>query len=39
MPRKGDRQPEKIEGDPTDPRGMAVLLGAYLESLRMRNYS
>ena len=39
MPRKGDKQPERIEGDRTDPRGMAVLLGAYLESLRMRNYS
>ena len=38
-PRKGDKQPEHIEGDPTDPQGMAVMLGAYLESLRMRNYS
>ncbi len=39
MPRKGDKQPEHIEGDPTDPQGMAVMLAAYLESLRMRNYS
>jgi len=39
MPRKGDKQPERIEGDATDPRGMAALLAAFLESLRMRNYS
>ena len=37
MPRKHSRKPEKIEGDALDP--MHVLLRAYLDHLRLRNYS
>lgn len=39
MPRKGDRKPKAIIGDPNDPEGMAVRLEQFLDWLRMKNYS
>ncbi|MEE4136958.1 MAG: site-specific tyrosine recombinase XerC [Desulforhopalus sp.] len=39
MPRKGEILPKAQVGDPTDPEGFAVLREAYLESLRVQNYS
>lgn len=40
MARKGrPRKPAPIIGDPTDPRGMAVLRDKYLECLLVKNYS
>jgi integrase/recombinase XerD len=39
MPKKGDGKPRHPLGDPTDPQGMAALCRAYLEWLRVKNYS
>ncbi len=39
MPRKHSQQPEHFAGDPSDPQGMHVLLRAYVDSLRVRNYA
>src|SRR3954454_7861363 len=39
MPRKGDRKPYPVIGDPDDPRGMPALLGQFLEWMRVQNYS
>jgi len=39
MPRKGQRRPKPVVGDPSDPQGFAVMLGEYLEHIRVRNYS
>ena len=39
MPRKHSQQPEYFAGDPRDPQGMHVLLRAYVDSLRVRNYA
>ncbi len=39
MPRKGQKQPPKIIGDPADPHGFAVLCAAFLEWMRVKNYS
>ncbi|MDL1949060.1 site-specific tyrosine recombinase XerC [Acidobacteria bacterium ACD] len=36
MPAKGHRKPKAPLGDPTDPRGMAVLISAFLERLKVR---
>lgn len=39
MPRKGHRNPKRVVGDPSDPRGFAVLGAAFLEWMRIKNYS
>lgn len=39
MPRRGEEQPKKIVGDPSDPEGMAVRCAEFLEWMRMKNYS
>jgi integrase/recombinase XerD len=39
MPRKGEILPKAVIGDPSDPEGFAVLRDAYIESLRVQNYS
>ena len=39
MPRKGEVLPKPIVGDLSDPEGFAVLRDAYIESLRVQNYS
>lgn len=39
MPAKGHRSPKRIIGDPSDPRGFAVLAAAFLEWMRVKNYS
>jgi integrase/recombinase XerD len=39
MPRKGHRNPKRVVGDPSDPRGFAVLGAAFLEWMRVKNYS
>ena len=39
MPRKGDRKPPSIVGNPGDPQGMAVLMDKFLEWMRVTNYS
>lgn len=39
MPRKGSRKPHAPLGDVTDSQGFAALLAAYLDWLRVRNYS
>ena len=39
MPRKGDRKPPSIVGNPGDPQGMAVLMDKFLGWMRVTNYS
>jgi integrase/recombinase XerD len=39
MPAKGHRSPKRIVGDPSDPRGFGVLTLAFLEWMRIKNYS
>jgi integrase/recombinase XerD len=39
MPRKGQKLPRTPVGDPSDPEGFAALRDAYIESLRVQNYS
>lgn len=39
MPRKGERKDRSPIGDASDPQSFAALLGAYLDWLRVRNYS
>jgi integrase/recombinase XerD len=39
MPKKGQRQPPKIIGDPSDPHGFAALSSAFFEWMRVKNYS
>jgi integrase/recombinase XerD len=39
MPRKGERKARVPIGDPSDAQGFAALLAAYLDWLRVRNYS
>jgi integrase/recombinase XerD len=39
MPRKGERKVKRVVGDPSDPRGMAVMLSRFLEWMRVQNYS
>jgi integrase/recombinase XerD len=39
MAKKGDRKPRPVYGDPTDPRGMAVMIAAFLEYLGVRAYT
>ena len=39
MPRKGERKVKQVVGDPSDPRGMAVMLSRFLEWMRVQNYS
>ena len=39
MPRRGARKPRPVLGDPTDPRGFAVLTAEYLEWMRVKNYA
>lgn len=39
MPRKGHRSPKRVVGDPSDPRGFAVLAAAFLDWMRIKNYS
>jgi integrase/recombinase XerD len=39
MPRKGERKARVPVGDPSDAQGFAALLAAYLDWLRVRNYS
>lgn len=39
MPKKGKRTPRQPIGDPYDPQGFAVLMQAFLEWMRIKNYS
>jgi integrase/recombinase XerD len=39
MPKKGQKKPKAVIGDPSDPQGMGALLLRYLEWLRVQNYS
>jgi len=39
MPAKGHRNPRRVVGDPSDPRGFAVLVAAFLDWMRVKNYS
>ena len=39
MPRKGQRFPKPVVGDPNDPDGLTVYMHRYLEWLRIQNYS
>jgi len=39
MPRRGEKKPRTPVGDPTDPRGFAALIAAYLEWMRVTAYS
>lgn len=39
MPRRGDRRPKTIVGDPADPQGFPVLAGEFMESMAVRGYS
>ncbi len=39
MPRKGERFPKPVVGDPNDPDGLTVYMRRYLEWLRIQNYS
>jgi len=39
MPKKGQRTEKRFAGDPSDARGFAVLAAAYLEAMRVLNYS
>jgi integrase/recombinase XerD len=39
MPRKGQRTPKQFAGDASDAEGFAALAAAYLEALRVLNYS
>jgi integrase/recombinase XerD len=39
MPKKGQRQPPKTIGDPSDPHGFAALSAAFFEWMRVKNYS
>jgi len=39
MARKGQRKVKPALGDPSDPRGMATLLAAFLENLKVKGYT
>ncbi len=39
MPRRGERKIRLLPGNPTDPRGFAVMAGQYLEWMAIKNYS
>ncbi len=39
MPRRGERSPKPIPGDPADARGFPALVGDYLEQMGVRGYS
>jgi integrase/recombinase XerD len=39
VPRRGDRKPKVIVGDPGDPGGFPVLVSEFLESMSVRGYS
>lgn len=39
MPAKGHRNPKRVIGDPSDPRGFGVLTAEFLEWMRVTNYS
>ncbi len=39
MPAKGHRNPKRILGDPSDPRGFGVLVPAFLDWMRVKGYS
>ena len=39
MPRKGERKPRRLVGDPNDPRGLIAFMRRYLEWMRVQNYS
>ena len=39
MPRKGKKTPRTVIGDPADPQGFERLTEAYLEWMRVKNYS
>jgi integrase/recombinase XerD len=39
MPKKGEKQPPKVIGDPNDPDGMGVWVRRYLVALGTRNYA
>jgi hypothetical protein len=39
MPRRGERKPKTIPGDPTDPAGFPALVSEFLESMGVRGYS
>jgi integrase/recombinase XerD len=39
MARKGQRKTKPALGDPSDPRGMAALLAAFLENLKVKGYT
>jgi integrase/recombinase XerD len=39
MPARGQRKRKPILGDPSDPHGMAAMLAAYLDAMRVTNYT
>ncbi len=39
MPRKGERRPKPVIGDPSDPQGFCVLAKAFFDWMRLKNYS
>ena len=39
MPRRGERKPKQIAGDPADTQGFPVLVSEFLESMAVRGYS
>jgi integrase/recombinase XerD len=39
MPRRGERTPKRIAGDPGDPQGFPALVSDFLESMAVRGYS
>jgi integrase/recombinase XerD len=39
VPRRGERRPKTIAGDPADPAGFPVLVSEFLESMGVRGYS
>lgn len=39
MPAKGHRNPKRVLGDPSDPRGFGSLVPAFLDWMRVNNYS
>ncbi len=39
MPRKGERRPKPVIGDPADPQGFCVLTKAFFDWMRLKNYS
>jgi integrase/recombinase XerD len=39
MPRRGERKPKRIAGDPLDPQGFPAMVADFLESMAVRGYS